>query len=507
MISKPITIYKIIITGLTVFILTAACNSVPGKITDTITRSVNKSELEKVIKHYRQAGDNRKLKALYFLLENIDYHQHMEGTGIDNYNKIFGELAKTPESRKECLEVIFDSLTAANNGNNWGAFTTIRDFNSIHASHLISHIDAAFAAWERPWAKHLSFEEFKEYILPYKVLEENPDQWMVAIQHSYNDVNFDTDNPYKACLLINDLIKRRFTIRTLPSFSDLNFGQLEKIRSGKCGHAAQYTAYVMRSFGVPVAIDYSPWGNMNGEHTWNALIYKGKPIPFVGSESNPGKTKIDQALNRKRSKIYRHSYSIQKQELQFLTQNTEEIPDRFKSYYIRDVTKQYIPVSDIQVQLDTSHTMSYAYLCVFNSRTWIPVYWGKCTHNTVLFKDMGRGIVYLPAKYENNELKAVAAPVILHQNGDTEILHIKPDQRRQVTLKKKSPYGPNIVKGNEYSLYYWDSAWKLLESKMATANSIVFEQVPDNALLWVRSKDKPVNERPFIFKNGEQVWY
>jgi hypothetical protein len=405
------------------------------------------------------------------------------------------------------LSVIFDSLALQINGKHWGTTYAVRDFNSLQAKDLIDHIDAAFTAWERPWARQLNFKEFSEYILPYTLMEEEPDHWMVDARRSYNNLQLNTDDPYKACLFINDEIKRRFKIRSIPSFSDLNFTQLDKIRSGKCEHAAQYAAYVMRSFGVPVTVDYTLWGNLNGKHSWNALIYKGKPIPFVGSESDPGKTKIDLARQRKRSKIFRYTYAVQKNELQYLTQGTEEIPGEFRNYYTQDVTNQYIPVSDILVQLNKSETVNYGYLCVFNRQTWTPVYWGKRRNNTVLFKDMGRGIVYLPAKFEESEIKAIAPPVILHKNEDVEILKINLHQKRSVTIKMKSPVGPGIAMDKEYELLYWDGAWKCLGKKTATDKFIVFDHVPDNTLLWVQSKDKSAHERPFLYKNGEQIWY
>ena len=490
------------------FIFLMACNAIPDKVRDTISASSNKSELEKAIQHYQESGDKTKLKALYFLLEHIDYHQHRAGRAIENYKEVFNELATTPESRKEWLEVIFDSLTAKRKDYNQGETFVVRDFNSLKAEDLIRHVDAAFVAWRSPWAEDMSFDEFSEYILPYKILEEEPDNWMANVQRSYDYLKLNTDDTYQACLIINDELKRRFKIRSIPPFYDLNYSQLEKIKSGKCEHATQYTAYVMRALGVPVTVDYTYWGNMNGGHNWNALIYKGKSIPFVGSESDPGKTKIDLARQRKRSKVFRYTYAIQKNELQYLTQNTEEIPEVFRSYHTQDVTDQYIPVSDVAVNISPKEVARYVYLCVFNKQTWFPVYWAtNSKNNTPLFKDMGRGIVYLPAKYESQQLLAIAPPFILLPNGGVKTLGANSKQKRTVKIVKKSPHGPVIMKGNEYELFYWDSEWQSLGKQMAMADSIMFHDVPDNTLLWVRSKDKSSNERPFIYIQDHQEWY
>lgn len=43
------------------------------------------------------------------------------------------------------------------------------DAEKIKASYLIKNIEEAFKVWNKPWNLFLTFEEFCEYILPYKV--------------------------------------------------------------------------------------------------------------------------------------------------------------------------------------------------------------------------------------------------------------------------------------------------------------------------------------------------
>ena len=46
----------------------------------------------------------------------------------------------------------------------------IYDSHVITASYLIRNIDHAFGMWEKqPWGKYIKFEDFCEYILPYRV--------------------------------------------------------------------------------------------------------------------------------------------------------------------------------------------------------------------------------------------------------------------------------------------------------------------------------------------------
>ena len=49
-------------------------------------------------------------------------------------------------------------------------FLKIYDAHIITAEYLIDNIDCAFDNWQkRPWNRSLSFEDFCEYLLPYRI--------------------------------------------------------------------------------------------------------------------------------------------------------------------------------------------------------------------------------------------------------------------------------------------------------------------------------------------------
>jgi hypothetical protein len=64
-----------------------------------------------------------------------------------------------------------------------------------------------------------------------------------------------------------------------------------------------------------------------------------------------------------------------------------------------------------------------------------------------------------------------------------------------------------IYAGMNYELFYWDDTWKSLGRKVATSDSIGFEEIPENAVLWLRNWDEGIEERIFTMKDGEQVWW
>ncbi|MBW7941603.1 MAG: hypothetical protein H3C64_04210, partial [Candidatus Kuenenia stuttgartiensis] len=140
----------------------------------------NAGELKKVIAHYSKAsGDSLKLQAAIFLIENMPgkgcikysaitdcgtYTKNLfigNGIGIDSINK----LKKKIENSLKCGEIRFSNPVF------------LPDIKIISAKQLIENIDYAFKAWQLPWAKTLTFKEFKEYILPYRVQSEPLQTW------------------------------------------------------------------------------------------------------------------------------------------------------------------------------------------------------------------------------------------------------------------------------------------------------------------------------------------
>lgn len=65
----------------------------------------------------------------------------------------------------------------------------------------------------------------------------------------------------------------------------------------------------------------------------------------------------------------------------------------------------------------------------------------------------------------------------------------------------------DIIPGDLYELFYWDSRWISLGKQSAQANRLVYNEVPKNALLWLRNRTKGHEERPFTYEEGKQIWW
>lgn len=64
-----------------------------------------------------------------------------------------------------------------------------------------------------------------------------------------------------------------------------------------------------------------------------------------------------------------------------------------------------------------------------------------------------------------------------------------------------------ISPGDEYELYWWDGWWKSLGRRIAEDRFLVFEDVPEGALFWLRDLTKGKEERPFTYEDGKQIFW
>lgn len=65
----------------------------------------------------------------------------------------------------------------------------------------------------------------------------------------------------------------------------------------------------------------------------------------------------------------------------------------------------------------------------------------------------------------------------------------------------------DVSPGDNYELLYWDGqAWESIGVDRAKGYEICFDKVPVGALLWLRDLTKGKEERPFLYKDGVQIW-
>ncbi len=499
----------------------------PGKTSPEVKEVLelagkNAPELEKAIQHYEQTGDSLKLQALYYLIGNMKHRSYRVYDLRDkDGNVIDFNVLDYPDLYT--MSAALDSIVQEHGIDDFTNSQEVFDYQSISSEFLINQIDYAFRAWrEKPWAEGLPFEDFCEYILPYRGSNEPLEPWREYFWNKYAGIESQMTNPtdpLEAASLINDDIKTwfHFDPRYYEHPTDQGFTEMVDGGLGRCEDMTNLTIFAMRANGLAVTADFTPWwANTGNNHAWNAIVTPdGRVVPFMGAEANPGKYRLANKL----AKVYRKMFSKQENSLAFQDRKQQEMPKYISSTNLIDVTADYVEVCDVTIPLpyDVSDSASIGYLCVFNSGEWRPIHWGFIESGQVTFTDMGMDIAYLPALYIDGEVVPFSSPFILRTDSSMEPLEAEDDQT--ITVKLTSTTHRKLVvstdgidhsairPGTDYKLFYWKDGWISLGSAVAGEGPLQFDNVPAGGLYWLLEKDSSKEERIFTIQEGKQVWW
>jgi hypothetical protein len=68
--------------------------------------------------------------------------------------------------------------------------------------------------------------------------------------------------------------------------------------------------------------------------------------------------------------------------------------------------------------------------------------------------------------------------------------------------------GNSIIPGFLYELFMWQNGeWQPLGEKVATKEYLEYENIPIDALLWLRCYTRGVEERIFTVQQGRKIWW
>lgn len=410
-------------------VLAVSCrmHSVSSELEETLSQAgSNRGELFRVLAHYEEEEDSLKLRAAQFLLENMAWKAYATGRVVEEYFAFMDSVFRTGHKSEEELPLIYGQYERQARYLKEKQVIAL-DARTLTADYLIRNIDEAFAVWHRPWNRHLSFDEFCEWILPYRVSGEVPEEWRTLYRERFEPLlQSDTIRTARqACTVINnELMKYSICIPersvlpvTLPSRLLMN------IKFGLCGDYANLAVFAMRSAGIPVGIETVPyWGRGNGRHTFNVVYDNDSTFhDFSGAEQNPDEHLI--RFRHEMPKVYRRTFGKQPSSLA-MQRGTEDVPIFFKNPYLEDVTGNYpfIEARDITVLVEGHSDRKFAYLCVYHPEEWIPVAWGRRQGDSVRFRDVCPNIVYHPAIYADGKLQLTGHPFLLDTLGHVNVL-------------------------------------------------------------------------------------
>lgn len=402
----------------------------------------NRNHLQYVLDYYsRLPKDSLKYKAVCFLIENMPGHYWYEGKELETYRKWIDSVYKDIGfPLKMTLYEAYFQQKGFDEG-----LRKCEDIIHIKSDFLIRHIDYLFEAIEkRPWLNNLTFEQFCEHILPYRVGYEPPQLYhkfqdslyTTEIQKlsDYDDIKYSGTNLSK---ILND----PFYYNTLGEIKLLYKGKVIAYNLEGCVAQAVLKSWLAKLGLYPVSIDFIPaFPDKNNRHCW---------VTHINNHFNNG-LEAEAFEREKLGKIYRKTYA---HNFHPLEDNEEYIPLFFREPFYKDVTSYYTSTRDVIVKPLSPVTARYAYLCVFNDLKWEPIAYAKQRNGKFLFKEVGRGVVYQPAIYEGGHLKYISYPFVLCAAGKLQILKPKPLEKISLKLKRKYPQSLEVRKLNECFLY------------------------------------------------------
>ncbi len=463
---------------------------------------------ELIQKYSQKKEDSLHLAAALFLKGNTN---DIISDNIIFYNK---ETGKAQDFRIDTISSEASLLHLLDQQNLNYKTETVSDGDILSNELLEKNIDQAINAWKKyPWNSNVSRQQFLEYLLPYKILDEYPDDWRVYFSEKYRacidslvQVRATPHTVYER-LILKDAVQwfaygdHFVSLTNAPSFRELMCSKM-----GECSRFARLYTYILRAAGIPATIDYVPkWGSGNAGHA---------EVVFVDSTGS---------MNTYEKKRLGHSAKVFRITIRNKHQWTDSIapilagydfqPTFLKNNHWEDVTHEHNPTADVEYIFPDSLSLPFAYICVYNYGKWEPVFWGQCKNGKTVFKNMGCHMLYRVALPDKNAgYKPVGNVFKLDSMG--RLLCIRFNTRKVLTLaaNKLNSGAHSWVKcGENYTLYYLDkeSQWNPVGSKTCLKDSVLrFSKVPADALYrLVKDNGNRRLERIFSYENNKQVWW
>ncbi|MCB4807947.1 discoidin domain-containing protein [Tamlana sp. 62-3] len=405
----------------------------------------NRKELQKVLDHYQTPKDSLKLKAATFLISNMPYHSFTE---IDErFNSVFrkmgrGKLFTADKSyrKSEFRKRLRNHSNYLKERDSFPINKKVNDIEVLKADFLIDNIELAFEAWYRiPRKKRASFDDFCNYILPYRSYNEPVEiDSRSKLYQKYSWVYAELDKG-EAIESIIDKMATEFDYNIFLSIPEyypypLSISQIEKSRFGLCDDNINYWVNVFRAIGIVASKDFvSHWGNHHSNgHSWLFVKYMDKEYM-----TNPGS-------NDNLNELYKNESIPLVRRVSFKHQNESNF-----SLLSTNVTSTYIKTLNIKIDNVLNVDIERPVLCVFDrNKEWEIVSNGSNSWGKSEFLNVGVNVLYLAGSVNNNgEIIPLNYPFYINQNKEMHFFAPKDSIIKNATLLRK--YGLSSPKDRQ----------------------------------------------------------
>ena len=508
--EKQCPIKKLLLFALTILMLTG-CSEDNRYLRDALKAAgENRTELEAVLEHYRTIDiDPQKLDAAKYLIANMPAHYSYRDTAAINsyYHKALEILGTgpSPDWQRDTLRYISDTQYLGITSD------IISDVEIMTADYLIYSIDHAFHQWRtEPWAQHLAYEQFRDWILPYKVTElQSLDAWRDTLSRHYSDSlktvpssDIQRNTIYGAIEIVrNEIHRKQSNIGLRVIWGDRGSIPMRsaatwvRMTYGSCMDYVIMGTAVFRSIGLPTVVDYVPiWGRNHDGHSWYVFMSdRGKEERTINALILPAGQQF--YPYERIPKVFRLSYTIDRERYRYYKNAKYVYP---LELCVMDVTDHYNLTSDIDVDIFKGVKLmdNYVYIATFSvssSNQWEVLDIGKIKRGKAHFQNMGRNMIYIAMGYNGHDIVPISSPFILHKNGEIQYVVCDEKDRTSISLKRKYYQSFNVV----------DMRRRLLGGKIQCSNRADFKEAL--TLYTIESTDIP--DKIFVESNGNYRYW
>lgn len=383
----------------------------------------NRAELEKVLARY--ASDPQKSEAARWLISNMPMHFTSTGEETERYREYFRLAA----DHSIDIKALVDSLDSVQGRPNTARMRQIPDITTLDSAFLAAHIDAAFKARDtRPWGKNVRWEDFLEFVLPYRVGDEPATLWRETIIARYGTLIDSiaalpgSDDPlYAADQLYRGWMgqkKFRWTSK-LPVGPRIGV-EITDWKTGACRERADGMTYLLRTAGLPASLHLAPVrGDLNDSHSWG-VVYDRNGYPYIPEQHSDSASLFKVPAG----KVQCETFSINEETLQTFTHDPSA-PSALRNPFNRDMTDAYLSPAirrTLKLPLEAMPGTSKGdtlYVASASHREWVPVGYGIAGRDSVDFGYVGKDVVCVAGRWGDIGFSPASYPLRYTSDGET----------------------------------------------------------------------------------------
>ena len=275
-------------------------------------------------------------------------------------------------AEKPCFEIFKHDLTAEQRGalEFLYAYMPWPDVTDYTGEFYLMNVDASLRAMdEMPWGKVVPEREFRHFVLPPRVNNENLDSCRVVFYEALKE-RVRNLSMADAILEVNHWCHERVSYQ--PSDARTS-SPLATIKSavGRCGEESTFTVAALRAVGIPARQVYTPrWAHTDDNHAWVEAWADGKWY-FLGA-CEPEAVLTLGWFNAPASRGMMMNTKVFGR-----YDGPEEVLDVSACYTAINVTSNYTPVDEVTVRVinadGTPAVGSDVSFCLYNYAEYFPV--------------------------------------------------------------------------------------------------------------------------------------